>query len=329
MTKGFFTQGLVILLGNNITTDELGDYLVSYKVVKRTEASKDWQFSGPALIVEYRPEVNGYVSIDVVGNKWPDYMGDPKQDHILFAAWSMGHFGPYAYPYGLRRSCEQSWRWDGANDAVDRHNAFIRIRLSYVFGVSDNAPVMPSDYNPEHELCFLIELTQELLKNQAAIGYFNPNGEVLLDRSMLADSLRCHTERDLLPFNLLCNIRLYKISEGWSLMDSVGNWQLDIPDIEAGFPNADVSPQDVDNFIRNASFYILKNGNVIKDGDTMDGAGDIRWQAKLLENGLCAPPRNTIRWLPLGFKAVPDILLGYSSNKTIDSPKKKPLWKFW
>ena len=105
-------------------------------------------------------------------------------------------------------------------------------------------------------------------------------------------------------------------------MDSVGNWQLDIPDHEVGFPSADFSPQEVDNFIRNASLYILKNGNIIKDGDTMDGPGNIRWQARHFKNGLSAPPRNTLRWLPFGSKSVPDRLLGVSGKNTIDGPKR-------
>ena len=165
MAKGFFTQGIAILLKKNVVMDELCEYLVPYKIAKRGEASNDRQFSGPYLVVEYRPEVNGFVSIDVVGNKWPDHMGDPKQEPTLFAAWGMGYLGPYAYPYGLRRSCEQSWRWDGAKAAVGMHNAFLRLRLSYIFGKNENAPVMPTDCDAEHELRFLTRLIQVLLEH--------------------------------------------------------------------------------------------------------------------------------------------------------------------
>jgi Domain of unknown function (DUF4261) len=51
----------------------------------------------------------------------------------------------------------------------------------------------------------------------------------------------------------------------------------------------------VDNFLRNVALYVLNNGEVINDGDTMEGPGGIRWQADRFENGPRDPPRRVLR----------------------------------
>lgn len=88
-------------------------------------------------------------------------------------------------------------------------------------------------------------------------------------------------------------------------MDTVGNAQLDIPDSEAFFHSKSYDFNEVDNFVRNVSLYVLNEGEVIKDGDTMDGPGRVRWQARKLDNGVCDPPRRVLRWLPLDKRSVP------------------------
>src|SRR5262245_53670925 len=225
MPKGFFMQGLVVLLRQDVALAELRDRLSGYKVVKEVPAGPDWTFGGPALVVEYRPQVNGFVSIDVVPRRWPDHMGDPQRETTLFGAWTTGHFGPYTFPGGLERAAQQSWRWDGAQEAVAGHQAFLRIRLSYIFGASKDAPVMPKDGNPLDELRFLTGLAREILAHPAALCYFNPNGEVLLPHQELGESADFSAAHDLPPLDLWSNIRLFQVSDTWSLMDCVGNWQ--------------------------------------------------------------------------------------------------------
>ena len=263
MAKGFFTQTVVILFQQVIEVNSLKPLLSDFNIVKEVSGSKEWAFSGPSLIIEFREDVNGFISIDVVGQQWPDHMGDPKTDAMIFGAWSMGHFGPYTYPNGLSRSIQQSWRWDAAKNAVEQHSCFVRLRLSYTFGADDNSPVMPKDCDPREELSFITSIAEALLQHNDAICYFNPNGEVLLTKDMLSDTIKYHKEQDIPPLDAWSNIRMFNLSEGWTLMDTVGSWQLDIPDQEVAFPKESFNPQDVDYFIRNATLYILTNGMVI------------------------------------------------------------------
>ena len=86
MPKGFFTQAAALLLRDSVDLAEIKPLMSDCRIVKEVEAAEDWSLGGPSLTVEYRPAVNGYISIDVVAHRWPDHMGDPEQEPTLFAA---------------------------------------------------------------------------------------------------------------------------------------------------------------------------------------------------------------------------------------------------
>lgn len=299
---------MVILISQETSIQEIQCLLPDFRVVKEVPASDHSQFAGPSLIIEYNKEVNGCVSVDVVNQPWPDDMGEPKSKSMLFAAWSMGHFGPFAFPNGLQRAVQQSWRWPEAKSLVNEHRGFIRFRMSYIFGSERNAPVLPKDYAPLKELDFLDGMISCVLAHPNSICYFNPNGEVLLNKQLFDESRTYHRRHELPPLDLWSNIRLFNLSGNWLFMDSVGSWQLDIPDQEIAFPREQFSPQEVDYFIRNATLYIIKNGMVIKHGDTMAGPGG-NWRAAILEKSLSGPPRQVIRWLQTDVQNIPTELM--------------------
>lgn len=55
-----------------------GSLLSDFQIAKRVEQTTDPNLGGPALMLPHRPEVNGYVNVDVRHRKWPGHMGDPK-----------------------------------------------------------------------------------------------------------------------------------------------------------------------------------------------------------------------------------------------------------
>jgi hypothetical protein len=273
-----------------------------------------WPFGGPALIVSYRPEVNGLISVDVVDRPWPDQMGDPKADPQVFGAWSMGHFGPFAWPGGLGRAGQHSWGWKEAADVARRHKAFLRVRSSYVFGTRPDAPVMPPGYLPLPELLFVSDVTASLLTPPEALCYFNPNGERLLPLTEVQALLARGKGAGPLPLELWCNIRLFDLggAPAWSFMDTVGMGQLDAPDHEACFQTGAYAAREVDSFLLSAALYVFENGPVVRNGDTMDGPGRIRWQGATFKQGVCVPPREVIRWFPMDQRKRPAGLQGES-----------------
>ena len=314
MPKGMFTQGLCVLLNRVPTLDEVESTLNDFEICKRIEANEEWTFGGPTLVVAYELERNGLVSVDIVDRQWPDHMGDNAADTMIFGAWAMGHFGPFAYPGGLQRASEQCWSWEPGKTIADNHTCFIRIRSSYAFGAADDEPIMPSDYEPLPELEFVTKLTASILDLPGALCYFNPNGELLCDQDGLRQTLNFGWSNKLPPLDAWSNVRLFNINAEWSLMDCVGNGQLDLPDAEACFHSPSFDFNEVDNFLRNVSLYILNNGEVIKDGDTMNGPGGVNWQANHFENGICDPPRPVLRWFPMDDRPVPPEVLALGKD---------------
>jgi hypothetical protein len=183
-----------------------------------------------------RPEVNGYVLVDVLPHPWPDKMGDPKADPELFGAWGMGWFGPFVFPGNLMRAVEHSRGWSSAAQKTAEHAAFVRIKSSYVLGAGPEVRFLPDDYDALKELLFVTDVARSLLSLSQAVCYFNPNGETLHSPDSLESSLKYHADHGLPPLDVWSNIRRFEIGEvGWTLMDTVGMRQLDVDDHEVVF----------------------------------------------------------------------------------------------
>jgi hypothetical protein len=306
--KGFFTQGLAILLRNPLPLQTIEEHLGEFKIAKRVETSTAMSAGWPETFVAYRPDVNGYMSIDVVDGRWPDRMGDPKAAADVFAAWAAGDFGPGAWPGGLERACQHSWGWPEGRSVLLRHQAFIRIRCSYIFGANGDAPLLPSDYRPRQELEFVTRIAAALVRLPEALCYFNPNGECVRDARGFLESLSYHASAKLTPLELWSNLRHFRFNDTqpeWSFMDTVGMSQLDAPDHEACYQSDAYEPADVGNFLRNVSAYVVEHGPVIRDGDTMDGPAKVKWQGFGIKQGRMEPPRKVIRWFPQDQRRAP------------------------
>lgn len=329
--KGIYSQGFVVLTERFVELEELRALLPEYPFVRVVPAGERWEMGGTTAIIDFLPAVNGRVFIDTVPHPWPDHMGDTKDEVMLFGAWTMGHFGPFAYPHGLKRATQQAWSWPEAKEMVPRHQGFIRLRISYAMGAGPDAKCLPQDYKPLPELEFLTELVRNVARHPAVLCYFNPSGEVVAPLAAVERQVGYHREHNLPPLNVWTNIRLFNVTADWLMMDTVGNWQLDIADQEAVFPKSAFSPQEVDNFLRNASLYVLTHGPVIKDGNTMDGPGGVRWRATIYENGLSDPPREVLSWLPDNAPPPPDAIT-QRKRKTaaVESIAPKPRgWRRW
>ena len=289
MPKGLFTQCACVLLERATSLDEVEAALSNFDVLGRRETTADENFSGPSLMLNYRNAVNGLVAIDVVDRPWPDDMGDIEENPTEFGAWAMGQYGPFTYPGGLERAIEQSWTWDEADATQQRHQAFIRV-----------------DYDSIEELQYVTKVAAALLELPGALCYFNPGGEVLRDQDGLRESLNFAWANELPPLDSWSNVRLFQINTEWSLMDCVGNSQVDLPDLEACFFSDAYDFGEVDNLLRGLTLYLLEQGEVIEDGDTVDGPGGVMWQAMTVEESLCDPPRQIIRLIPMDDRTPPD-----------------------
>ncbi len=296
--KGFYTQGLTVLFSD---APDLGVLRMSveregFRVVSVEDAS-DWiEMEGAAITVEWRPEANGQCLVDVVESPWPDDLGDPQESPQLFSAWTMGAFGPHAYPGALERARQFGCPPETA-DKVTPHSAFVRLRITYVFGAGKDAPIAPSDHEPLAELQWLFRLVLAVMDTPGALLYFNPNSEVLMTRDDLAAHLESSANAKVLPLMAIAKSRLFSVEEGWQMVDTVGMTQLGLPDHEIALPpGPSVPPDEAIRFAWNVALYLSESGSRIETGHTADGPGEQPWRAENREQSCFTPPRGVTHW---------------------------------
>jgi hypothetical protein len=302
MAKGMFTAAACLLTDGRTRIADIRDALESagFEIVRESFDHESWAHSGPSLVVPFRPDVNGYAAVDAVSEPWPDAMGDPKSEVTTFGAWSMGFFGPLTYPGGLERAGQHAWAWSEGRAVASRHRGFVRFRISYVFGADDEVKIMPPDYAAIAELDFLNRMVLATIDAPGVLCYFNPNGEVLCDAKYFREVREMARRNEVLPLPLWGNVRFYNLSDEYGFMDTVGNGQFDVRDVEAIFPSARYEPGTVGNYLRNVTQYLIDLDREMKPGDTIDGPGEtgLSWTLELLDDGVVAPPRRVLRLYP-------------------------------
>ncbi|MGI9471254.1 MAG: DUF4261 domain-containing protein [Rubripirellula sp.] len=324
MAKGLFTQGMCVLFRKPVDIGELQEQLKEFNLVGRHESMDD-DDAPQTLVYEYAPDDNGHLLITPSNGTWPDDMGDPDESPERFVAWSLGQYAPLAFPGCLERAGEQSWGWEDGDEKVKEHASHVRFLISYVLGVEEpsdvddeDVPLLPDDYDPLEELHFLTKAVAAVLEMPDALCYFNPGGEVLRDESGLRRGMNYAWSHELPPLDMWTNVRLFRATDTWSLMDTVGNGQLDLPDLEAIYESEEFEPSEIEGFLRSASLYMLQGDEAVEDGDTAEGPGDINWMAMVCADALSDPPRPTIRWIPQNDSDPPEELLEKGETPDFD-----------
>jgi len=306
MAKGLFTQGMCVLLSGPVTAEQVRDRLDSaFSCLGAQDVSSEPD-SPTTLVYDFRGEIGGHLLVTLSDSAWPDDLGDPDETPERFIGWSLGQFGPLAYPGCLDRAAKQSPLEEQPDVAIE-HRAHVRLLISYVLGVetedddgddTEEMPLIPDDYDAIEELQFLTKAVTQLLEMPEALCYFNPGGEVLRDENGLRRGLNQAWIHELPPLDMWTNVRLFQATDNWSLMDTVGNAQFDVPDQEAVFDPTKFEASEVEGFLRGATLYLLQNSEDVQDGDESDGPGQLTWEAIECVEGLSDPPRETIRWIP-------------------------------
>lgn len=303
MPRGFFTQSVVLLMERAPSMEAvaaaLGDFDVRGHQPERPPAT--WLGGFPELLVGYRPEDNGLVTVEIIDRRWPDSMGDPRQDPDLFGAWSLGAFGPATFPGNLARAAHRSLGGrEGAPRAVEEHRALLRLRLSWVLGAGEGAPLRPEGQRPKGELAFITRVAEAASTLDETLAFFNPGGEVLLEPEHLRERLARATSRGLPALDTFVSVRLATVDDapGWALMDTVGMDQLELPDHEVVFEQERVDPNDVAGWLMDLCLYTLEAGDVIAPTHTVDGPGGL-WRCDgVTEDPRLPAPRRTLQWSP-------------------------------
>jgi hypothetical protein len=146
----------------------------------------------------------------------------------------------------------------------------------------------------------LTEISRSLVGMKGALGFFVPAGEALRSREQIEAAMARKAGRAPPPVEMWSNIRavalLEEEGERWLLVDMVGMGQLGLPDHEAIFADGKEEPGAVQALLRNACMHVL-SGRPIPPGSTSDDGAGRRWTAAFAD-GIVAPRRDVVRWLP-------------------------------
>lgn len=268
--------------------EEVERALATIGAAERVSPTAGWLGGFPGLVLHSNRTNEGRIVVDVVDRPWPDTMGHPQADPDLFSCWCLGGFGSHVYPGSLERAAQHAYAAPGVQALVSRHRAFVRVRKT-----------APPSAEPLTDLAQLVAVARALLELPDALAYFQPNGEVVLDRAALAASIE-HAERTGVPaLELHVNVRLWRVEDasGWILMDTVGLEQVLVPDLEALCDPSRHDENTVARFLRNVSLYQLRHGDVLAGGDTLDGPGG-KWRVERVDESRVAPPRPVVRLTP-------------------------------
>lgn len=287
MSKGMHTAGLAVLFRDVPPMDALAPL---FPGARRLPASDGEWMGGPGGWVAPLPS-GGRAVVTPFASPWPDSMGNPRTEADLFGAWTLGFFGPFAWPGALERASQQRWAFPGASEAVAAHRGFVRLLATQATGAAE--PVLPEGYDALAELRELSALAEAVAGIPGAVAFFAPSGEVLLAPEALPRVLRANE----VPLDAWSQVRLFRVEDGWTLMDTVGLGQLDRLDFEAVAPPG-ADPSAVAEFLRDASMYALDMDPEFADGNTVDGAGH-RWVFERVEAKV-PPMREAWRLVPEG-----------------------------
>lgn len=298
--KGLFTQGFCVLTDRNIDMEVVKAALATYnpRYVEATPES-NWQMGGEFLVLD-GPITGLIATVDIVNRQWPDEMGSPQEDPMTFGAWTMGFFGPLTFPGNLERAVQHSPRREKNQTLKDKHRGFIRLKSCYkVDGPNDR--LIPENYKPLDEIRFLTDIAVSLINIPGCLCYFNPGGEMILDKQTLVEWLDVSDKHNLPPIEVWSNIRLFTIDSTWSVMDTIGNEQFDLPDFEAFFKTAQYDASKIDFYLRNITLHFLNPASkILKDGDGIDGPEGRKsnWRVLVSETATSTPPRDVARLVP-------------------------------
>lgn len=180
----------------------------------------------------------------------------------------------------LESSLEQTWDFPGARDAVNSHRAtvyvtdFLANGLPYAerLELFHNALSAVLDELPQ---CLAIHWVQ-------AQRVVDPQNYRQLRAERGADD----------PVYPAISVRIFggDSSSGEVVMDTVGLAALGVPDVQCHFVGLEVNA--VANALYGAAYYLFERGDVIEDGETIQGVGEgvVRWRCQH-EEALIPPAR--------------------------------------
>lgn len=180
---------------------------------------------------------------------------------------------------------QQNWHWSEANEIVEKCNYEILITDF----MSRN---LPYKERVNLYMTFLTAVTKATQPN----AIYSFHGEKIVDPVQLIENWESGQKPIL---DVLCNVRLYNISDSENnelIMDSVGLHSFGLPDFQIQFSGFEAN--DIANLLWNYVYYVFEYGDIIENGNTLEGIeSGSKWKCER-EISTLSPERVVINVLP-------------------------------
>ncbi|MDR6760146.1 hypothetical protein J2Y38_000325 [Flavobacterium sp. 2755] len=180
---------------------------------------------------------------------------------------------------------QQNWHWNEANEIVEKCNYEILITDF----MSRN---LPYKERVNLYMTFLTAVTKATQPN----AIYSFHGEKIVDPAQLIENWGSGQKPIL---DVLCNVRLYNISDSENnelIMDSVGLHSFGLPDFQIQFSGFEAN--DIANLLWNYVYYVFEYGDIIENGNTLEGIeSGSKWKCERQISTL-SPERVVINVLP-------------------------------
>jgi hypothetical protein len=175
----------------------------------------------------------------------------------------------------FRQALEQTWSWprEDARARIDRS----RFRVVVMDLLSLGLP-----YRTRLRLVY--EVIRAVAKTaQPEVAYWHPAGWMVAPEKLTDD-----------PLDAALNARLFRVDDrpGEIVMDTLGLAALGVPDLQCHFKGLEAGR--VAGFLRGVGTYVFEKGDVIEDGNTVQGLEPSQRWACRHEMALIAPARVVI-----------------------------------
>jgi hypothetical protein len=226
-------------------------------------------FAFPEYSVEFE---EGFVPVQIA--LFPS--DDEPIDHDLYA-----------------KSVQQTWDWENVGDVVSKchHRALITDLLATRLDRHSRLELMQK----------VIQALLSIIDCEAI--HWRPSQKMVNPQAFLHNQ----TAPDPDPLYGALNVRLFNIQDSTPpafVMDTMGLAVLGLPDIQCHFTG--LAPEAIANLLYSLGYYLLDKGDVINDGETVQGLTlDDRWECQH-EVALVAPERDILDINPGKLYAVGD-----------------------
>ncbi|KRB57997.1 DUF4261 domain-containing protein [Flavobacterium sp. Root186] len=180
---------------------------------------------------------------------------------------------------------QQNWNWEEAKQIAENCNYEILITDF----MSRN---LPYKERVNLYMTFLAVVTKITQPN----AVYSFHGEKIIDPEQLIENWESGQKPIL---DVLCNVRLYNISDSENnelIMDSVGLHSFGLADFQIKF--SEFEANDIANLLWNYVYYVFEYGDVIENGNTLEGIeSGSKWKCER-QIAAISPERVVINVLP-------------------------------